>query len=340
MGVAFPPLSALRLHNGTIYRWNRPCYGVSDGKAHLRIENRVLPAGPTIRDQVANAAFYFGLMSALSDEIADITEVMAFDDAKTNFLAAARYGLNARLRWLGGRAHGADRLILDVLLDKARQGLLSRGVGRHDVDLYLDVIEARVESGRTGAQWMLDSLAAMQGRGKPAERMRALAREMMIQQETGRPVHEWPLATFESAPAEQESFRTIGQIMTSDVFTVHPEDLVDLAASLMEWEHLRYVPVEDREGRLVGLLSHRQLLRLMVRGQDDSGRTVAVGDIMITEPVTVTPWTSTLEAIRIMDRHQIGCLPVVDDGKLVGIVTEHDFMELSRRLLERWLRED
>jgi CBS domain-containing protein/gamma-glutamyl:cysteine ligase YbdK (ATP-grasp superfamily) len=334
-----PPLSALRVHNGTIYRWNRPCYGVHDGKAHLRIENRVLPAGPSVRDQVANAAFYFGLMSALSDEVEDVTRVMAFDDAKTNFFAAARYGLNARLRWFGGKAAGADRLILDELLPRADEGLRSRGIRSHDVDLYLDVIRQRVECGRTGSQWMLDSLTAMEGRGKPAERMRALAREMVVQQEAGRPVHEWPLASFESTPAEQDSFRTIGQIMTSDVFTVHPEDLVDLAVSLMDWEHLRYVPVEDREGHLVGLLSHRQLLRLTTTGTGEGDRATAVADIMITDPVTVSPWTSTLEAIQTMDRHQIGCLPVVDDGKLVGIVTEHDFMELSRRLLERWLRE-
>jgi CBS domain-containing protein/gamma-glutamyl:cysteine ligase YbdK (ATP-grasp superfamily) len=334
-----PPLAALRLHNGTIYRWNRPCYGISEGKAHLRIENRVLPAGPSVRDQVANAAFYFGLMSALSDEVEDVTRVMAFDDAKTNFFAAARYGLDARLRWFDGKPLGADRLILDVLLPRAEAGLRSRGIRSHDVDLYLGVVRDRVASGRTGAQWMLDSLAAMEGRGRPPERMRALAREMVAQQEAGRPVHEWPLAGFESAPAEQDSFRTIGQIMTSDVFTVHPEDLVDLAASLMEWEHLRYVPVENREGRLVGLLSHRQLLRLTTRGSGGDERSTAVRDLMITEPITVTPWTSTLEAIEVMDRHQIGCLPVVDDGKLVGIVTEHDFMEVSRRLLERWLRE-
>ena len=334
-----PPLSALRLHNGTIYRWNRPCYGISEGRAHLRIESRALPAGPSIRDQVANAAFYFGLLSALSDEVEDVTRAMTFDDAKNNFFSAARYGLNARLSWFGGRARGADGLIQDELLDKAEAGLRSRGLLAHDIDLYLGVIRARVESGRTGAQWMLDSLASMEGRGKPSERMRALAREMLLQQEQGRPVHEWPLASFEGAPAEQDSFRTIGQIMTSDVFTVHPEDLVDLAASLMDWEHLRYVPVEDRDGRLVGLLSHRQLLRLTTRAKSEPGESVAVRDIMITDPITVTPWTSTLEAFQVMDRHQIGCLPVVDDGKLVGIVTEHDFMELARRLLERWLAE-
>jgi CBS domain-containing protein/gamma-glutamyl:cysteine ligase YbdK (ATP-grasp superfamily) len=332
-----PPLSALRLHNGTIYRWNRPCYGVSEGQAHLRIESRALPAGPTVRDQVANAAFYFGLLSALSDEVEDVTRALSFDEAKNNFISAARYGLKARFTWFGGRTRSADELIREELLPAAERGLRSRGLSGHDVELYLGVVRARVESGHTGAQWMLDSYAAMEG-GKPYERMRALAREMVLQQERGRPVHEWPLATFERSEAEQESFRTIDQIMTRDVFTVHPEDLVDLAVSLMDWEHLRYVPVEDRDGRLVGLLSHRQLLRLTLR-KDDSESGKAVRDLMITDPITVAPSTSTLEAFQLMDRHQIGCLPVVDGGKLVGIVTEHDFMVLARRLLERWLSE-
>lgn len=331
-----PPLSALRLHNGTVYRWNRPCYGVADGVAHLRIENRVLPAGPSIRDQVANAAFFFGLMSALSDEHEDITRVMAFDDAKSNFVAAARYGLQARMRWIGGRTWDAERLILEELLPRARKGLHARDLRGADVELYLGVLEERVRSGRTGAQWTLDSLAAMGTRGKPAESYRALARAMLQQQEAGLPVHQWPLAELDGGSGEQDNFRTIGQIMTSDVFTVHPEDLVDLAASLMEWEHLRYVPVEDRDGHLVGLLSHRQLLKLKTRSTHEE-RSTAVHDLMIENPVTVTPETTTLEAIKVLDRHKIGCLPVVRDGKLVGIVTEHDFVEISKRLLERWL---
>src|SRR6185503_20251431 len=89
-----PELKALRLHNGTIYRWNRPCYGVMDGRPHLRIENRVLPAGPTVVDELANAAFFFGLMSALPEEYGDVREQMSFDDAKNNLVAAARYGLH------------------------------------------------------------------------------------------------------------------------------------------------------------------------------------------------------------------------------------------------------
>src|SRR4029079_14003162 len=99
-----PPLKSLRLHNGTVYRWNRPCYGIHEGKAHLRIECRVLPAGPSVRDEVANAAFFYGMMASLADEYGDVTKLMAFDDAKANFIAAARYGLHARMKWVKGKA--------------------------------------------------------------------------------------------------------------------------------------------------------------------------------------------------------------------------------------------
>jgi CBS domain-containing protein/gamma-glutamyl:cysteine ligase YbdK (ATP-grasp superfamily) len=333
-----PELKALRLHNGTIYRWNRPCYGVVDGRAHLRIEARALPAGPSVLDEVANAAFFFGLMCGLSDEFGNPRDKMPFDDAKANFMAAARYGLHARLHWLDGKTHGADQLIRDELLPLARRGLLSRGIDEGDVDRYLAVIAARVTNGRTGAQWMLDSLEASEERGRPDERYRALTTAMLQNQWSGKPVHEWELAPVESPAAARDSYRTIGQFMSTDLFTVHPEDLIDLAASVMDWEHLRHVPVEDHEGHLVGLISHRQLLRQVSQGQ--TGRPVAVREIMRPNPVTATPETTTLEALETMRAQKLGCLPVVHDGKLVGIVTEADFIQVSARLLDEWLRQE
>src|SRR5438552_470983 len=123
-----PLLSALRMHNGTVWRWNRACYGVADGVAHLRIENRALPSGPTVQDEVANAAFFVGLMVALPHEYGQIAERLSFDDAKENFFGAARHGLNAQLRWLDGKSLGATSLVLDHLLSLARQGLESAGV--------------------------------------------------------------------------------------------------------------------------------------------------------------------------------------------------------------------
>jgi CBS domain-containing protein len=127
--------------------------------------------------------------------------------------------------------------------------------------------------------------------------------------------------------------------MTTDVFTVHPEDLVNLAASLMDWEHLRYVPVEDQNGHLLGLLSFRAILRLMARGQTDAA--VPVREIMTKDPITIRPEASIYEAMKLMRDQDIGCLPVANaEGRLVGIITEHDFMELSAALLERWLSDE
>ncbi len=333
-----PDLKALRLHNGTIYRWNRPCYGIVDGRPHLRIETRALPAGPSVIDEVANAAFFFGLMCAVTDEYKDMKKAMPFDDAKANFMAAARYGLRARLRWFGGKTYGADELILDHLLKIARDGLLSHQIAAADVERYTDVLERRVRSGRTGAQWMLDSLEHMEGQGRLDERYRALTAAMIEHQTAGDPVHTWELARVKSSADVRESYRTVGQFMSTDLFTVHPEDLIDLAASVMDWEHLRHVPVEDHEGHLVGLVTHRQLLRLV--GQVTAAKPVSVREIMRPEPFTVSPETETLEALEKMRANKLGCLPVVENGKLVGIVTESDFIDVSARLLTEWLRKE
>ncbi len=331
-----PPLRALCLHNGTVYRWNRACYGVGGGKPHLRIENRVLPSGPTVLDEVANAAFFFGLMLALSDEYGDVTRVMSFDDVKANFLAAARYGLKARFTWVNGRLQAADELILDHLLPLARAGLATRRVPKEDVDRYLGVIEERVRSGMTGSKWMLSSLAHLDGQGSLDNRLRSITSQMMDFQEKGDACHTWPLAKLGDTTDWKLSYRTVGQIMTRDLFTVHPEDLVDLAACMMEWEHVRQVPVEDNEGHLVGLVSHRALLRLVAEGSDKTQ--VAVGEIMTPDVHSVTPETTTLEAIETMREHKVSCLPVTRDGKLVGIVTEADFTQIARDLLEHELR--
>jgi hypothetical protein len=143
-----PMLRSLRLHNGTVYRWNRPCYGITEGKPHLRIENRVMPAGPSVIDEIANAAFFVGLMCC-ADEFGDVTSLMSFDDAKSNFIAAARYGLHARLRWFKGKALSADQLVLEQLLPLARAGLARYGIAPAHIDRYLGTIEERVKLDRT-----------------------------------------------------------------------------------------------------------------------------------------------------------------------------------------------
>ena len=336
-----PPLTSLRLHNGTVYRWNRACYGVGNGKAHLRIENRVLPAGPTVLDEMANSAFFFGLMSALADEYGDVAAQVDFDQAKANFVSAARHGLNAQFTWLKGETMPAQRLILDHLVPIARQGLKHAKIEAKDIDRYMGVLEDRVSSGRTGARWSLDSLQKFGRTGTLDQRMRTLVQATVTRQRNGEPVHTWDAATPDETQDWRDTYRIVGQYMTTDLFTVRPQDVVDLAASLMEWEHIRHVPVEDDEGRLVGLVSHRSLLRLVGRGlgQDGSEESVAVSDIMKKTPVTCSPDTPTLEAIELMRKNRVGCLPIVNEERLVGIITERDLINVAAQLFESHLRE-
>src|ERR1041384_2933948 len=219
-----PNLSALRLHNGTIWPWNRACYGISEGRAHLRIENRALPGGPTILDEVANAAFFTGLMSALPNEYGDVGKRMAFDDAKANFFAAARYGLGAQFTWVDGKRHIAPTLILDHLLPLAREGLRQSGVEGADIDRYLGTIEARVQVGQTGAQWMLQSLAAMGDAGTSDMRQRKLTAAMLERQQSDDPVHRWTIIEGYGSEGWQQSQHTVGHLMSTDLFTVRPDD--------------------------------------------------------------------------------------------------------------------
>lgn len=335
-----PELSALRLHNGTVWRWNRPCYGISDGRAHLRIEMRSLPSGPSIPDEMANAAFFLGLMSAGIDEFGDISHRMPFDDARENFLAAARQGLKAQFTWLDGQSLTASSLILDHLLPLAHQGLRLAGIEVEDADHYLGIIEERVRRNQTGSQWSLKSLAAMEGHGTRKQHLRALTASMLEQQQQGQPVHTWHQAALSETTDEGQSWQTVGQFMSTDLFTVRPDDLVDLAANVMDWKHIRHVPVEDDQGRLVGLISHRDLLHLMAQGLNRTSGPLAVKEIMKTDPITVSPDTPTLEAIRLMRQRQIGCLPVTDQDRLVGVVTAQDFLNLASDLIEAHLNQN
>ena len=330
-----PTLKALCLHNGTIYRWNRPCYGISNGLPHLRIENRILPAGPTVIDEVANAALWFGALKALDDELGDIRDHLAFDVVKENFLVAARLGPRAQLQWLGDASLPASKLVADELVPRARAGL--KALGFEDGDRYLDVIEERMLSRRTGCQWLLDSLGDMREASTMTERLACLAEATIANQKEGKPVHTWSRARLRESDDWQKHYATVASLMTTDLFTVNENDVIDLAASLMDWRHIRHVPVEDNTHRLVGLVTHRQLLRVLAEHYGEPKRPIPVREVMLRDVVTVEPDTSSLEAVSLMRERQVACLPVVENGRLVGVVSERDFMKIFRDLLVSFL---
>jgi gamma-glutamyl:cysteine ligase YbdK (ATP-grasp superfamily) len=188
-----PRLPELRLHNGTIYRWNRPVYDVVDGRPHLRVENRVLPAGPTVVDMLANAAFYYGALRALSEEDRPLWTQMSFAAAQENFFNAARHGMAARLYWPGTGTVTTDELVLRQLLPLADEGLRRWEVATTVRDRYLSVIEGRAKTGLNGAAWQVQTVTALQdGLTRPralAEMLRGYTERM----HSNEPVHTWEL---------------------------------------------------------------------------------------------------------------------------------------------------
>ncbi|MEZ4399882.1 MAG: CBS domain-containing protein [Kofleriaceae bacterium] len=332
-----PQLKALRLHNGTVYRWNRACYGITDGKPHLRIENRIMPAGPSTLDEMANGALWCGLMVELGAREDGIPQRIDFDDAGANFYTAAREGISAQFTWLDGEDIAARTLVLDRLLPLAQAGLRRQRVDEADIARYLGVIEERAKTARTGARWQLSSWNSLRDRATPAERAAAVVAATVARQQTGRPVSEWERARLDESQTKG-GYRRVEHYMTTDLFTVQADDAVEMVANLMIWERIRHVPVEDADHRLVGVITHRAVLKFVMSG--GSPRRTPVAAIMKRDVATVTPETKTIDALQLMRRLRVGCLPVLADDRLVGIVTEEDFMDIASKMLEQQLSLD
>jgi CBS domain-containing protein len=327
-----PGLRALQLFNSTVYRWNRACYGVSEGRPHLRIECRILPAGPSVVDEVAHAAFWIGLVAGLAAE-GDVAATMDFEECTANFDAAARHGSGATLSWLGA-AVPAGALVVERLLPLARDGLSALGL--EDGERYLDLIRRRVSTSRGGTHWFVHSLANLRDRTVAGERMTALTAGLIERQLTGRPVVDWEPVPPAAAAAGRATPPRVEQYMTTDLLTVSEDESLDLVASLMEWRRIRHVPVEDDQQRIVGLVSYRSLLRLVAEGAwTRADGPLAVRDVMQPRPITIAPRASIGEAIAVMRAHRIACLPVVEADRLVGILTERDLIGLAAEALER-----
>lgn len=332
-----PKLRALQIHNSTVYRWNRPCYGISpNGKPHLRIENRVMPAGPTTVDEVANAAFWLGCMVSMGREFPDITRHMDFADARDNFLKSAKFGMDTTFSWLKDKKIPVKDLILKELLPLAKEGLKERKVKSADISKYLDIIEARAKEHKTGARWALRTFTSLIKEVTTDEAVTALTAATIRNQKENKPVHTWKEGSTADLENWHPSHMKVEEFMSTDLFTVQKEDLVALVAEIMDWRRIRYMPVEDSKGELVGLISSRMLLRHFARLKPDpEPQIVTVKNLMIEKPVTVTPETPILEAMSKMREFRIGCLPVVKNKELVGIITEMDFLRITSRLLER-----
>ncbi len=318
-----PKLSALSLHNSTVYRWNRPCYGVGNGKPHLRIENRYIPAGPTIKDEIANFVFWVGLMVGRPNTFNDMSATMDFRDVKSNFIKAARNGKDTVLEWMG-KPYTVKELINKELMPIAQAGLTKMNIDKEDIATYLKIIEERINK-HTGATWTIKNYRKLKNEMRQDDALVSITKSMHAFQAQNLPVHEWP-------DLEPDEFlhpaTLVGHIMTTKVFSVDENDLASLATSIMEWKNIHHVPVENHTGQLTGLLTwtHMKRHKQHTLGEGNS----KVEEIMEKNIITAYPEMEIKKAITIMKAKEIGCLPVIQNRHLVGIITIEDVIEFDR----------
>jgi CBS domain-containing protein/gamma-glutamyl:cysteine ligase YbdK (ATP-grasp superfamily) len=318
-----PKLEALCVFNGTIYRWNRPCYGVSKGKPHLRIENRYIPSGPSILDEVANFAFWVGLMHGRPKEFDDLPGKIDFRDAKSNFLQAARSGKQSVMVWRDTQISVRD-LVEKELLPLAENGLKSLGIDKDDIERYLEVIEQRTK-GQTGSRWMIRNYRHLNAKLKTDDALMALTKHIYQTQQKNAPIHEWK--DIEVRESAHEDAHLVHHIMSTQLVTINEKDLAELAIRIMQWEDIHHLPVVNEQGELTGLLTWRHMQKFMKENGPQGDQSVT--DIMTHEVFTVRPKTEISAAINIMKRHEFGCLPVVSGRELVGIITIDDVINFA-----------
>lgn len=321
-----PKLKALSMHNSTVYRWNRACYGVGGGKPHLRIENRYIPSGPTIIDEIANAAFWLGTMHGMPDECRNLHEKIDFEDARYNFYNAARSGLDSKFKWFD-EVLSADKVILNKLLPVARKGLKKAKVNKHSIDMLLGVIKDRVKSNVNGSKWMLNNFTKLAKNSTANEASRNITEALYFNQMSSQPVHNWPNLSLEEEYAKKH-FRKAKDIMEKELFVANEEDIVDLAINMMDWKSIRNIPVENAKNEVVGIITAKEIFRYHTLPNDKKPETVK--ELMSTTFETNTTNATTQEIVDQMAQTRSTCILIVDDKYLVGLITDHDIVQVAR----------
>ena len=312
-----PKLRALQLHNGTVYKWNRVCYGVGGGKPHLRIECRYIPSGPTLTDEVANMVFWVGLMMGRPEHYKEIHNKMDFKDIKNNFFKAARNGMETQFKWNNDWIAPKD-LILNELLPISRAGLEKMNVNEADIDKYLSIIERRVKS-INGSQWMVNNYRQLQKTKNNFEALQNISAYMFKHQLDRSTVDGWGIFNPDDN-LKIDLSRIVKHNMNTKIILVDQNDSLELVSNIMRWKKIHHLPVINKKKELAGLLTWTDLIKL---GNKDL--LLRVKDVMTKNLITISQEAPLEEAKALMKKHNINCLPVVRNKELLGILTSSDF---------------
>lgn len=313
-----PKLRALCLHNGTIYKWNRVCYGLTDGKPHLRIENRYMPSGPTTDDEIANMMLWVGMMVGRPKDLQDIHTKMDFKDIKSNFFNAARYGMAAQFHW-DGELLSSQQLLLDHFLPMAYRGLYSMGVAPRDAEHYLTIIEKRIRSWN-GSRWMVEAYRKLKQEYKTTDALKILIATMHERRKKHYTVDAWLLPRGNEYKIPEENL-TVRDRMNPKTITAHENDSAELVLKMMLWKNIHHAPILDNNFDLAGVLTWTDVQNYK---ENPEKLKENIGAIMTRDLVTVGPDMKLSEARALMENNKFHCLPVVMDKKLIGIITSND----------------
>tara|TARA_B100000579_G_scaffold214240_1_gene175177 strand:- start:7386 stop:10157 length:2772 start_codon:yes stop_codon:yes gene_type:complete len=319
-----PKLNALTLHNSTVYRWNRPCYGIYKKKPSIRIENRMLPAGPTIVDQVANSTFWLGLLIFYKNsDIDELDKIMKFDDARINFYSAAQQGIDATFRWFNGKRIEARKLILNELIPKAAIGLSAININPKDIDKYLNIIKERTRTRKNGSRWIIDSYDQLTTKFSKQNALTTITSEIINYQKNNQPVHTWDIPK-NSIVINNPSKLLIEECMERDISSIYENDTLDLAYTINTWTKKNYMVVVNKKGELTGILDESVFNNKILINKKDQ---IVIKNIMNKKVVTLNPDTSIENALAIMENKDTNTLPVTEDKLFIGMIEKKNLIQ-------------
>jgi CBS domain-containing protein len=249
---------------------------------------------------------------------------MDFKEVRSNFLRAARTGSESIMNWMGNSIP-LDQLVLNELLPISRTGLEKMKVRKEDIDKYLGVIKSRIESS-TGSQWIIKNYRNLKPKLKQDDAIIALTEAIHEYQQSGKPISDWPV--LHDYTSFNSTSSLVSHLMSSDLVTANASDLGLLTLQYMKWNNINHLPVVDNNEKLVGLITWRHLQQFWDRVHD-SKKLINAREIMVNNVITIETSAPIKQAIALMKKHEIGCLPVLQDSRLVGIITVKDLIHLE-----------
>jgi len=321
-----PKLKALNLHNGTLYKWNRLCYGVHENTAHLRIENRYIPSGPSVKDEIANALLWVGVMQGMPKKYQKIWKKMSFYDARGNFINAARTGINTYFNWFD-KGISAKKLLENILIPMAKEGLLKSKINESEIDYYLGIIQKRIDTSTTGSKWIIRNKRKLREKVSKYESNVILTEHIYRNQISNKVISEWDSVDLYENKSDKK-YNKLYKIMSTSIFVVHENDLIKLALKIMEWKQINHIPVVNKRNKIVGVIEKKQLDEL-----DFSSKKVlnmVAKNIMNKDFDVAHPEMSYKKSKELILNTKNTCVAVITEDKLVGIFTKSDLERIEK----------